>query len=365
MEENKDMYLLNVNEIFDSLEGKQDPDYLIDRTSKYDLCIEEYLCFLTNALHIVGSSLRMKVSQQSIDEFFIEFYLKHENSYKKLEDFAAKLIFGSILPIFANSVFIDINKAKEWERNCEIDIEKDGMPSGNGYAQEYYDKNKIIDYKYKSLLKIFSDPEIYAELRKRTLEPIELLLKSEEKRSWERIKERNSSEDNVCRDDDNTLSSFFQKNYINVINQIKAQNYELKIASELSDILDLCEEESKLFLDYLKGKKKVADYNPLTAKERIILTVYRLCEDGFEKIHESSIARAVAIEYGGGEETYRKILKQIINDGFDHDKFKNITTLMEVVKKGVSESNIEIANEKSRKIVEFTYESLLKFLGKK
>ena len=123
MEENEDMCPLSGNEISNSMEAKQDTDSLFDRTSECDLSIEEYLHFLRNSLHIVVLSMRMKFSKQDIDEFFIEFYLKHENSYKRSEGFAAKLIFGSILPIFANSIFIDINKAKEWERNCEIDFE--------------------------------------------------------------------------------------------------------------------------------------------------------------------------------------------------------------------------------------------------
>ncbi len=362
MEQDKDMYLLHVDEIFDSMGGRQESESLIEQTSKYDLSIEEYLFFLANALYVVNSDSR--IDKQCIDEFFMEFYLKHKNSYKKSEDFISKLIFGSILSLFSDSVFIDIHKVEEWEQNCENDIRKDGMPSGNGYAQEYYDKNIIIDYKYKSQLKMFSDPEIYAKLRKQTLESVKLLLKREEKENWKRTKEEKSSKGKVQLEEtpkmDVNLYSYFDKNYINIVREISEKHSGL--CAELIDIFEVCETEVKLFSDCLKGKTRVDNYNPLTVKEKIILTTFRLYNEGFRSLPESTIARAVAIEYGGEEETYRKILKQIVNDGFDTQKFKNIETLIEVVKKGAGESNIRIANEKYEKIKGLTSQSLRELL---
>jgi hypothetical protein len=353
MEENEDMCPLSGNEISNSMEAKQDTDSLFDRTSECDLSIEEYLHFLRNALHIVDLSMRMKVSQQDIDEFFIEFYLKHENSYKRSEGFAAKLIFGSILPIFANSIFIDINKAKEWERNCEIDIEKYGMASGNGYAQEYYDKNKIIEYKYKSLLKIFSDPEIYAELRKQTLEPIELLLKKNKNMNFEK--------DKVSSKKDTTLCSILLENSVDVIGKINKRHS--KLSAELIGILTLCENEVKLFSS-LGKKPQVDNYNSLTARERVILTACRLYNEGFRGLPESRIARVIAMEYGGAEETFRKILKQLNNDNFNCAKLKTLKDLTEVLKKEANESNVRIANEKYKKITEFGIGSLRELMRK-
>lgn len=184
--ENTDEYLPNIDEIFDAMGGKATAEKFTDRLSQYGLKIEEYLYFLSYALCFVDSF----ISRQSLDELFIEFYLNRENSYKKSEYFSSDLIFGSILSIFKSSIFIDIDKVKEWERNNEIDINKFGMPSRNGYAQEYYDKNKIIEYRYGNLFKVFSDEEVYASLRKETIIPLSALQKDKKRLLNKHVKSR-------------------------------------------------------------------------------------------------------------------------------------------------------------------------------
>lgn len=158
------------------------------------------------------------------------------------------------------------------------------------------------------------------------------------------------------------LVSFFEKSVLAFANQIKQEREPL--ASELKYILELIQGEIEIFSDYLKDKVKVDDYTSLTAKEKIILSLFRLHNEGFRGLQVMSIARAMAIEYGGDKETYRKIIKEINNNGFGSQEPENIESMIKCIQRGTSKSNMDKGDEMYKYIKNFNLQSLRELLKK-
>jgi hypothetical protein len=302
------------NDIYDpaNIETKAELTSELRDVTVLPLEMNNYLSFLEFGLHF--ASKKIKPYPTDVDEFFVSYFFSQKRYYEKCSNFDLQ---NKRFPIFGNSIFIDIPLSLKYEQIRDQEaIENGGCPLANGYAGDFFSKNKLIAYKKNNIWGVFLDEDLYQLLREQAFVSYKTTIKLSESTYNRRV--------NLLKEGCKLLKDnehFDDKQRPNM---------------QSKQLLLLIDTEIKKHLLRFNEEKYLGHHIHLNQNQQTILMLYLLKKSEFKNIKPTDLSRLMESIFGNRSNTYKNIIYEIkrTNLGYKHEGTlgESIDTIINVFK---------------------------------